>query len=118
MITIDFNSLGTGKDEVEQEDLAESCIEFLQNMLGPSEKVTISKEDENEPESFFSVYLNYSEYTLKDFSFYDELMDFATENELYVMVYDHNTKSSKGYLYDEDDDWTKQKKGNGDNYPK
>ncbi len=64
MITIDFNSFWS-----EQEELKESCIEFVQNMLGSSEKVTILKEDANDPESSFSVYLNYSKYTLNDFSF-------------------------------------------------
>ena len=38
-------------------------------------------------------------------SFYDELMDFSRENDLYVIVYDHNTKKRKGYWYDEEDEW-------------
>ena len=53
MITIDFNSFGS-----EQDELKESCIEFIQGILGPSEKVTILKDDENDPESSFSVYIN------------------------------------------------------------
>jgi hypothetical protein len=112
MVTIDFNSFWS-----EQDELKESCIEFIQNILGPSEKVTILKEDENDPESSFSVFLNYSKYTLNDFNFYDELMDFARENELYVIVYDHNTKSRKGYWYDEDDEWIEQDMGDNADYP-
>jgi hypothetical protein len=113
MITIDFNSFWS-----EQDELKESCIEFIQDILGPSEKVTILKDDENDPESSFSVYLNYSKFTLNDFSFYDELMDFARENELYVILYDHNTKSRKGYWYDEEDDWIEQEMDNNAIYPK
>lgn len=43
MITIDFNSFWT-----DQSDLKESCIEFVQNILGTSEKITIQYEDEND----------------------------------------------------------------------
>ena len=98
--------------------MKESCIEFIQDILGPSEKVTILKDDENDPESSFSVYINYSKFTLNNFSFYDELMDFARENELYVILYDHNTKSRKGYWYDEEDDWIEQEMDNNAIYPK
>ena len=113
MITIDFNSFSP-----EDDNLKESCIEFIQDILGPSEKVTILKDDENDPESSFSVYINYSKFTLNNFSFYDELMDFARENELYVILYDHNTKSRKGYWYDEEDDWIEQEMDNNAIYPK
>ena len=111
MITIDFNSFCSN-----QNDLKESCIEFIQNILDTSEKITIQKEDVNDPESSFSVLLNYSMYSLNDFSFYDELMDFARENELYVIVYDHNTKKRKGYWYDEEEDWIEQEMDCSDIY--
>lgn len=113
MITIDFNTFWN-----EQDELKDSCIEYIYSILGPSEKTTISKDDESDPESSFSIYLNYSNYTLNDFNFYDELMDFAIENELYVIVYDHNSKSRKGYWYDEDDEWIEQEIGNDVKYPK
>jgi len=106
MITIDFNSFW-----FEQDELKESCIEFIQNILGPSDKLTILKEDENDSESSFSVYFNYSNYQLNSFDFFDELMDFAIHNELYVIVYDHDTKSRKGYWYDEDDEWVELENG-------
>jgi hypothetical protein len=106
MITIDFNSFW-----FEQDELKESCIEFIQNILGPSDKLTILKEDENDSESSFSVYFNYSNYQLNSFGFFDELMDFAIHNELYVIVYDHDTKSRKGYWYDEDDEWVELENG-------
>jgi len=100
MITIDFQSFWFEEDEKK-----DSCIEFVQNLLGPAENVKILKEDENDPESSFKVHLNYSKFTLNDFKFYDELMDFAREIEIYVFLFDHNTKSRKAYEYDEDDDW-------------
>ena len=113
MITIDYNSFWS-----EQIELKETCIEFIETILGPYEKVTISKDDEKDPESSFSIYLNYSEFTLTNFSYYDELADFARENALYVIVYDHNNKTRKGYWYDEDDDWVIQKMGDNTIYPK
>ena len=113
MITIDFNSFSP-----EDDDLKESCIEFIQNILDNSEKVTIKKEDENDPESSYSLFLNYSNHTLNDFSFYDELMDFSRENDLYVVVYDHNTKKRKGYWYDEEEEWIEQERDFSNLYPK
>ena len=45
-------------------------------------------------------------------------MDFAIENELYVIVYDHNSKSRKGYWYDEEDEWIEQEIVDDVKYPK
>lgn len=100
MITIDINSFWS-----EQNELSKSCIEFVESIAGSAEKITILKEVENDPESNYSVLLNYPDYKLVDFKFYDELMDFARENELYVIVFDHDTKHRKGYWYDEEEDW-------------
>ena len=57
MITIDFNSFGS-----DQNDLKDSCIEFIQNILDTPDKTTIQKEDLDDPESNYSVLLNYSMY--------------------------------------------------------
>lgn len=103
MITIDFNSFWFDQDE-----LKKSCIEFVERHAGPSEKITILKDDENDPESSYSILFKYGKYTLTNFEFYDNLKDFAEENELYVVVYDHNTKQKKGFWYDEEDDWIVQ----------
>jgi len=46
MITIDFNTFWNEKDE-----LKDSCIEYIYSILGPSEKTTISKDD-NSPRGF------------------------------------------------------------------
>jgi hypothetical protein len=45
-------------------------------------------------------------------------MDFAIHNELYVIVYDHDTKSRKGYWYDEDDEWVELENVEMANYTK
>ena len=113
MITIDFNTFWS-----EQNLLKETCIDFIHNILGPSDRVTIKKDDESDSESSFSVYFNYSKYQLKGFGFFDELMDFAIHNELYVIVYDHDTKSRKGYWYDEDDEWVELENVEMANYKK
>lgn len=103
MITIDFNIFS-----FEHEEMKQSCIEYVQNVAGTPGNITIRKEDEEDPESEYSVHIHYPEYTLDKFEYYDELMDFARENELYVIVYDHDTKNRKGYWYDEEEDWIQQ----------
>jgi hypothetical protein len=100
MITIAFDSFW-----FEQTDKKEACINFVEEIVGPSEKIIISKEEENDPESSFSIFLIYSNHSIEKFEYYDELMDFSRENELYVTLYDHDTKHSKSYQYDEDENW-------------
>jgi len=104
MITIDFNSLNPDQDE-----LKETCINYISNIVGIPEKITVKKDDEKDPESSFSVLFLYKNFTLKEFSFFDELMEFARENELYVTVSDHIKKIRKGFWYDEEDEWITQK---------
>jgi hypothetical protein len=92
----------------DQDDLSKACIEFVEGTVGPSDKVIILKEDDDDPESEFSVMMNYPGLTLDGFEYYDELMDYARENELYVIVFDHDTKYRKGYWYDEEQEWIEQ----------
>lgn len=100
MITIAFDTFW-----FEQTDIKEACIDFVEKIVGPSEKIIISKEDENDPESSFSIFLIYSNNSIDKFEYYDELMDFSRENELYVSLYDNDTKHCKSYEYDEDENW-------------
>lgn len=111
MITIDFNSFWS-----DQQDLKKTCIDFVESHAGKPDKIIIVKEDQEDPESSFYVYMNYYNYNINDFDYYDELKDFADEYELYVIVYDHDTKDRKGYWYDEDDKWILQNFGKNDDY--
>lgn len=106
MITIDFNSFWG-----DQQDVKKTCLEFVESLAGKPDKITILKEVEDDPESSFDIYLHYSKYNLNNFKFYDELMEFANQFELYVVVYDHSIKDQKGYWYDESDVWVRQNFG-------
>lgn len=112
MITIDFNSFWS-----DQNELKDTCIEFIEHNIGEPDKVSIVKEDDTDPDSSFSLYINFNEMNVLDFGYYDELMDFARENELYVIVYDHETQTRKGFWYDEDEEWLEQHMGDSANYP-
>lgn len=39
------------------------------------------------------------------------MADFARQNELYVVVYDHDTYDRMGFWYDEQDEWIEQNFG-------
>ena len=104
MITIDFNLF-----YFDQNEKKESCIDFIKNIVGVPDKITIAKENGQDPRSEYSLLFRYNMFSIKSFDHYDELMDFARKNELYVVVYDHIEKERKGVWYDEDDRWITQK---------
>lgn len=110
-LTIDINTLWLG-----QEDLETQCVEFIESNIGSPDKISNVNEDESDPESGYSMLFYYKNLSLNDFSFWDELSDFANETELYVIVYDHSTHVRKGYWYDEDDKWIKQEVGEQKDY--
>ena len=110
-LTIDFNIFWPG-----QEDLETQCIEFIEGIVGTPDKTTIVNEDESDPDAGYSLLFFYKDLSLNDFSFWDELYDFANETELYAIVYDHSTHIRKGYWYDEDAEWIEQEVGEQDSY--
>lgn len=103
MITIDFNSFW-----YEQEDLKNSCITFIIDTIGEPNEIRIIKEDESDPQSSYSVQMDYEDFDIEYFNYYDEIKDFARNNELYVVVYDDFSDYRKGYWYDESPDWVEQ----------
>lgn len=110
-ITIDFNIFWAG-----QEDLETQCTEFIEANIGTPDKTTIVNEDDSDPEAGYSLLFYYKDFSLNDFSFWDELYDFANETELYTIIYDHSTHIRKGYWYDEEEDWIEQEVGEQDSY--
>ena len=110
-ITIDINTFWA-----DQDDLKLKCINYIESNIGNPDKITTLKEDETDPESGYSLLFYYKDLTLKVFSLWDELYDYANETELYVLVYDHSTHVRKGYWYDEDDKWIRQEVGKQKDY--
>jgi hypothetical protein len=48
----------------------------------------------------------YEEMKMHDLDVWDELMDLGLENEIYVIVYDHELHLRRGFWYDEEEqDW-------------
>jgi hypothetical protein len=110
MITIDIYHYAFS------DELRDTCIEFAESLIGSSKNLRILKEDENDLEPSYSILFDYADYNLEDFEFYSELSDFATENEVFVIVYDHDSKTRKGFWYDEEDEWITQEIGEQTQY--
>lgn len=110
-ITIDINIFLADHDDSKLQ-----CINYIESNIGKPDKTTILKGNDKDPESEYSLLFYYKDLSLKKFSFWDELYDYANETELYVVVYDHSTHVRKGYWYDEDDRWIKQEVGEQKDY--
>ena len=110
MITIDFNSFWK-----EDDLLKKSTIEFIETNIGEPNKITLQKEIKEDLDSNYSIFFNYKDFHLHgdkegyfDPNYWGLLKNFSKINELYVLVYDHNSKIRYGYWYDEDDSWVCQ----------
>ena len=110
MITIDFNSFWK-----EDDLLKKSTIEFIKTNIGDPDNVTLWKETKEDPESNYSIFFNFKGFHLHgdkqgyfDPNYWGLLKNFSKINELYVLVYDHNSKIRYGFWYDEDDSWVCQ----------
>jgi len=90
------------------DELKDNCIEFTESLIGSTKNLRTLKDDEDDPDSSYLILFDYADYNLENFEFYNELMDFALENEVYIIVYDHDSKTRKGFWYDEEDDWIVQ----------
>ena len=75
---------------------------------GDADRIAVHLEDSTEDESSFALLFHFKELNMEDFSLWDELKEFAAENELYMLAYDHHSNSRKGYWCDEEDEWITQ----------
>lgn len=90
------------------DELKDLCIEFTENLVGIPDDVEIIMDDEEDPDSSYTISLKFNALNLKSFEYYDAFMDFANENEVHVIVNDPETKTRRGYWFDEDDVWIDQ----------
>ena len=90
------------------DELKDLCIEFSENLVGIPDDVEIIMDDEEDPESSYTISLKYSTLNIGNFEYYDEFMDFANENEISVIVNDTEAKTRKGFWFDEYDVWIDQ----------
>jgi hypothetical protein len=113
MITIDFNSFWK-----EDDLLKKSTIEFIEINIGEPDKIILQKEIKEDPDSNYSIFFNYKDFHLHgvkegyfDPNYWGLLKNFSKINEIYVLVYDHDSKIRYGYWYDEVDYWVHQNIG-------
>ena len=101
-ITIDFMA-----GDLEQGSNMEKPIQhisFINDLFGKGFTAkTIS--DEDEPDTWANIYFYNPTLSIADISCWQELEEYANENEVYINVYDHESKERNGYWYDEDEVW-------------
>lgn len=104
-ITINFNSI-----PAESDDLMENLDVQMDDSYGQPDKSLCKQEDEGVDDSMWDCYYHYSKLTMEDVD-WNYLGLLGEENEVYVLVYDHESKTRKGYWYDEDAEWIEQNTG-------
>ena len=72
-------------------------------------------EIQEDEESNYSIFFNFKDFHLHgnklgsfDPNYWEVLKNFSRINDLYVLVYDHNSKIRYGYWYDEEPLWVYQ----------
>ena len=110
MITIDINSFWNDDDH-----LKKSTIEFVKKNIGEPNKITLWNEIKEDLDSNYSIFFNFKEFHLHgdkqgyfDPNYWELLKNFSRRYELYVLVYDHNSKIRYGYWQDEEPVWVYQ----------
>jgi hypothetical protein len=88
---------------------------FISDLMGKGfSSKTIT--DEDDPDTWTSVYFYNPSVTMEDIASWDELGEYANENEVYINVYDHDSKERKGYWFDEDQEWIDMDTDSGEEY--
>jgi hypothetical protein len=101
-ITIHINSIPAGS-----EDLMENFDVQMDDSYGQPDQTLCKQEDEGVEDSMWDCYYHYSDLSFDDVD-WDYLGLLGEENEVYVLVYDHDAKTRKGFWYDEDAEWIEQ----------
>jgi hypothetical protein len=104
-ITIHINSIPAGS-----EDLMENFDVQMDDSYGQPDQTLCKQEDEGVEDSMWDCYYHYSDLSFDDVD-WDYLGSLGEENEVYVLVYDHQAKTRKGFWYDEDAEWIEQNTG-------
>ena len=106
MITISWQSFWS--DETKE---IQACKEFMPLVINGLNATKEIKEDPEDEESCIELVFQYYDLTLNAHDAWNEMADFARQNELYVVVYDHDTYDRMGFWYDEQDEWIEQNFG-------
>ena len=106
MITVSWHSFWS-----DEKDKLQSCREFMPLVISGPNAIKEIKEDPEDDESNIELIFHYYDETLNSHDAWNEMADFARQNELYVIVYDHDVFDRMGYWYDEQDEWIEQNHG-------
>lgn len=113
MITIHLNQFWA-----EDTEKATECVNFINGLLDSSSKDITIYEEEGNPESGFEKLMVFPDIKMVDISVWDELMELGNDQEIYVLVYDHDSRIRKGYWYDEENEWNERDMTGDDFYSK
>ena len=106
MISVHWSSFWS-----DEKDKINACKEFMPLVIPKPDAIKEIKEDEEDEESNIDLIFQYYDVYLNDYDAWNEIADFARQNEIYVVIYDHEFYDSKGYWYDENDEWIEQNNG-------
>ena len=109
-ITIHINSIPGNS-----EDLIENFEVQMDDSYGQPDQTVCKAEDEGVEDSLWDCYFHYANLSFDDVD-WDYLGLIGEENEVYVLVYDHESKTRKGFWYDEDAEWIEQQTGEISDY--
>lgn len=98
MITIDF----IPSWDVEDEHISDLIKNEISLIVGEPSNIF---ETDNDGE--INILMSYPELTFNDI-LWGELQEFGVSNMVYVIVYEHESKTRKGFWYDEDQEWVEQ----------
>jgi len=59
------------------DELKDLCIEFTENLVGIPDDVEIIMDDEEDPDSSYTISLKYNSLNLKSFEYYDSFYGFC-----------------------------------------
>ena len=111
MITVSWHSFWS-----DEKDKLQSCKEFMPLVISGPNAIKEIKEDPEDDESNIELIFHYYDETLNSHDAWNEIADFARQNELYVIVYDHDVFDRMGYWYDEQDEWIEQNFGENEHF--
>jgi hypothetical protein len=86
----------------ESEENKMNILDALESKYGSTVFAKQVFENPDDESDGFDLYVKYPELSEIDFDF---LKDLVTDLDLYVIVYDIETKQRTGYWYDEEDEW-------------
>jgi len=101
-ITIDFMS-GSLKQGANMK-MPDQHIHFIKSIFPTkfNSKIIFEKDDTN---AWTNIYFYNPSLSIDDVSCWEELEVYAAAKEIYINVYDHKTKETKSFIYDEDEVW-------------